>query len=68
MQILDPELGGKIRAVITSLFAIGVFAVEQFDLQTSEAWTIVGKVVAIALVAVQALTHYSDIGNQTAGE
>ena len=63
ITILDPVLGGKIRAVITILFTILIFAVEQFD-AVDTGWVIlVTKIYAIIVFAIQALTHLTPIGD-----
>jgi len=64
MVILDPVLGGKIRGVINTLFAVAVVASQTFEFDTTEAWSIVSKIVAFLIVAIQILTHGTTVGNE----
>lgn len=68
MILLDPVLGGKIRAVITTLFAVAVAASTMFGFEDTDAWSIASKVVAFLIIAIQILTHGSDVGNVGTGE
>lgn len=64
MNILDPVLGGKIRAVITTFFAVFVLAQEIWASLPEQSWVAnVTKVYAFAIGAIQILTHGTDIGN-----
>ena len=63
LQILDPTLGGKIRAVITMCFGILVFVEETFG-WADQSWAgLAAKVYAVAVFVIQALTHFTDVGN-----
>lgn len=63
MVLLDPVLGGKIRAAINTLFAIAVVASQMFEFEDTDGWLIASKVVAFAIIVIQILTHGSDYGN-----
>lgn len=61
MNMLDPKLGGKVRAVITILSFVAIVLTAVAGSFTELAW------VASALTAVRALiaglTHFTDTGN-----
>jgi len=63
MIILNPVLGGKIRGVITTLFAVYVLAEQSFGFadETWAGW--VTKGAAFAVAAIQILTHGTEVGN-----
>ena len=63
MVLLDPVLGGKVRAIINTLFAIAVVASQMFEFEDTEAWLITSKIVAFAIITIQILTHGTDYGN-----
>ena len=63
MDILDPVLGGKIRATLTTLFAVFVLAQEIWSSLPEQSWVgNVTKVYAFAIGAIQILTHGTDVG------
>ena len=64
MVLLDPQLGGRIRAVITTLFAIFVEAQSFFPDLAAQGWVgTVTKVYGLALAVIYILTHGTDAGN-----
>ena len=63
LSILDPTLGGRLRAVITMLFGILVFIEDTFGWADQSWAATVAKVYAVVVFIIQALTHFTDIGN-----
>lgn len=57
MILLDPVLGGKIRMVINTLFAIAVIASQTFGFEDDNWWSWAVKIVGFVIVAIQILTH-----------
>lgn len=64
MVLLDPQLGGRIRAVITTLFAIFIEVQSFFPEVGEQGWVgTVTKVYGLVLAAIYILTHGTDAGN-----
>lgn len=63
MQLLDPVLGGKIRQVIVTIFAILVAGADIFSYEGQTWYEWASKIYAFTLVVIQYLTHRTDLGN-----
>lgn len=69
INLLDPKLGGRIRAVLTvvlgataTLLAILQSAADVLDQLPQWKWVSTGMVIVLA--AMQAVTHFSALGNK----
>lgn len=64
MVLLDPTLGGRIRAVLTTLFACFVEVQSFFPEVGAQGWVgTVTKVYGLALAVIYVLTHGTSAGN-----
>jgi len=62
--ILDPVLGGKIRGVLVTLFAVFVLILSTFPDIQDDSWVgIVTKVYAVIIGTIEILTHGTSAGN-----
>ena len=63
-NLLDPQLGGKIRAYILTLFATFVAVADDVHWTASSWYSVVVTVVGAVLIVIQGLTHGTDMGNE----
>lgn len=63
MTLLNPILGGKIRGIITTLFAIWILVLQSYPALADQAWSgQVATAYALLVGAIQILTHATDVG------
>jgi hypothetical protein len=65
-NILDPELGGKIRAYLLTAYATFVALAEYVHWSAQSWYGVVVTVVGAILIVIQGLTHGTDLGNADA--
>lgn len=63
-NLLDPQLGGKIRAYILTIFTTFVAVADYVDWTKQSWYSVVVTVVGAALIVIQGLTHGTDFGNE----
>lgn len=73
IDILDPALGGKIRAFIALLLALATAALAVLQsagdlLQSFPQWRVVGAVAMFIQAAIQTLARFSTVGNKAVAQ
>jgi hypothetical protein len=65
LTILNPELGGRIRGILNTVFAVFILLTQYWSELGEQGWAgTVVKVYAFLIALVQILTHGTQIGNE----